>query len=175
MILWHSTTYRNYVWECLPKKQGKTRCRCSHIYAEEMESATATALQRLYMRNKRIVELCAELLSSVPLNDREGALMALADMKPQNITFDNSAANVLIMKAVVATDAYIVFRFIDGSTDKYRICGNTPLGQTNMNIRKEYHRRIADLYSQGMSASTIAETLGLSLNTVRSYMRRSLK
>lgn len=172
MILWHSTTYRNYVWECLPKKQGKTRCRCSHIYAEEMESATATTLQRLYEKNKRIKGLCAELLSALPLNDREGAL---ADMKPQDIAFDNSAVNVLITKAVVTTDAHIVFHFIDGSTYKYRICGNTPLGQTNMNLRKEYHRRIAELYSQGISASTIAETLWLSLNTVRSYMRRSLK
>lgn len=172
MILWHSTTYRNYVWECLPKKQGKTRCRCSHIYAEEMESATATTLQRLYEKNKRIKGLCAELLSALPLNDREGAL---ADMKPQDIAFDNSAVNVLITKAVVTTDAHIVFHFIDGSTYKYRICEKTPPGQTNMNLRKEYHRRIAELYSQGISASTIAETLGLSLNTVRSYMRRSLK
>ena len=175
MMLWHSTTYRNYVWECLPKKQGKSKCHCTHIYAEEMESATATALQRLYMRNKRIVELCTELLSALPLNDRETALTALADMKLQDIAFDNSAVNVLITKAVVTTDAHIVFYFVDGSTYKYRICGNTPLGQTNMNLRKEYHRRIAELYSQGISASTIAETLGLPPNTVRSYIRRSLK
>ena len=175
MMLWHSTTYRNYVWECLPKKQGKTRCRCSHIYAEEMESAIAIALQRLYERNKKIVGLCTELLSSVPLNNREGALNELKHITAHNVVFDNSAINVLITKAVVTTDAHIVFHFIDGSTYKYRICGNTPLGQTNMNIRKEYHRRIAELYSQGISASIIAETLGLSLNTVRSYMRRSLK
>ena len=175
MILWHSTTYRNYVWECLPKKQGKTRCRCSHIYAEEMESAIAIALQRLYERNKKIVGLCTELLSSVPLNDREGALTALADIKPQDIVFDNSAVNVLITKAVVTTDAHIVFYFVDGSTYKYRICGNTPLGQTNMNLRKEYHRKISELYSQGVSASAIAQTLGLPPNTVRSFIRRSCK
>ena len=175
MILWHSTTYRNYVWECLPKKQGKSKCHCTHIYAEEMKSAIAIALQRLYEKHRKIKGLCTELLSSVPLNDREGALTALADLKPQDIAFDNSAVNVLITKAVVTTDAHIVFHFIDGSIYKYRICGNTPLGQTNMNLRKEYHWRIAELYSQGISASTIAETLGLSLNTVRSYMRRSLK
>ena len=175
MMLWHSTTYRNYVWECLPKKQGKTRCRCSHIYAEEMKSAIAIALQRLYEKHKRIKKLCMELLSSVPLNDREGALTALADMKPQDIVFDNSAVNVLITKAVVTTDAHIVFYFVDGSTYKYRICGNTPLGQTNMNLRKEYHQRIAELYAQGVPQSKIAEKLELPLNTVRSYMRRSLK
>ena len=175
MMLWHSTTYRNYVWECLPKKQGKTRCRCSHIYAEEMESAIAIALQRLYELNKKIVGLCTELLSSVPLNDREGALNELKHITAHNVVFDNSAVNVLITKAVVTTDANIVFYFVDGSTYKYRICGNTPLGQANMNVRKEYHRKIADLYSQGISASTIAETLGLPPNTVRSYIRRSLK
>ena len=175
MMLWHSTTYRNYVWECLPKKQGKTRCRCSHIYAEEMKSAIAIALQRLYERNKKIVGLCTELLSSVPLNDREGALTALADIKPQDIVFDNSTVNVLITKAVVTTDANIVFYFVDGSTYKYRICGNTPLGQANMNVRKEYRRKIAELYAQGISPSAIAAMLGLSPNTVRSYIRRSRK
>ena len=74
-----------------------------------MESAIATALQRLYEKHKRIKVLCAELLSVVPLNDREGALTALADIKPQDIVFDNSAVNVLITKAVVTTDANIVF------------------------------------------------------------------
>ena len=175
MMLWHSTTYRNYVWECLPKKQGKTRCRCSHIYAEEMESAIAIALQRLYERNKKIVGLCTELLSSVPLNDREGALNELKHITAHNVVFDNSAVNVLITKAVVTTDAHIVFHFIDGSTYKYRICGNTPLGQTNMNLRKEYHQRIAELYAQGVPQSIIAETLGIPINTVRSYIKRSLK
>ena len=175
MMLWHSTTYRNYVWECLPKKQGKTRCRCSHIYAEEMESAIAIALQRLYEKHRKIKGLCTELLSAVALNDRDGALTALADIKPQDIVFDNSAVNVLITKAVVTTDANIVFHFIDGSTYKYRICGNTPLGQANMNVRKEYHRKIAELYAQGISPSAIAAILGLSPNTVRSYIRRSRK
>lgn len=175
MMLWHSTTYRNYVWECLPKKQGKTRCRCSHIYAEEMESATATALQRLYTRNKRIVELCTELLYSVPLNNRESSITALADIQPQNLAFDNSAINVLITKAVVNTDAYIIFHFVDGSTYKYRICGNTPKGQTNVNVRKEYYKRILELYAQGITPIQIAEILGLPPNSVRSYIRRLLK
>ena len=175
MILWHSTTYRNYVWECLSKKQGKSRCQCTHIYAEEIESATAIALQRLYEKNKRIKRLCTELLSFVPLNDREGALTALADIQPQNIAFDNSAVNVLITKAVVTTDANIVFHFVDGNTYQYCICGNTPKGKRNMNVRKEYHRRIAELYTQGVSQSTIAEMLGIPINTVRSYIKRSLK
>lgn len=175
MMLWHSTTYRNYVWECLPKKQGKSKCHCTHIYAEEMESAIATALQHLCEKHKRIKKLCTELLSSVPLNDREDALTALADLKPQDIAFDNSAVNVLITKAVVTSDANIVFHFVDGSTYQYRICGNTPLGQANMNVRKEYHRKIAELYTQGVPQSTIAETLGIPINTVRSYIRRSLK
>ena len=175
MILWHSTTYRNYVWECLSKKQGKSRCQCTHIYAEEIESATAIALQRLYEKNKRIKRLCTGLLSSVPLNDRESTLTALEHITPQDVTFDNSAINVLITKAVVTTDANIVFHFVDGSTYQYRICGNTPKGKRNMNVRKEYHRRIAELYSQGIPSSAIAQTLGIPLDTVRSYIRRSLR
>ncbi len=173
--LWHSTTYHNLVWECNERKKKGAPCKNTHIYAEEMETATAIALQRLYEKNKRIKRLCTELLSSVPLNDREGALTALVDIQPHNIAFDNSAINVLITKAVVTTDANIVFYFVDGSTYQYRICENTPLGKTNMNVRKEYHRRIAELYAQGISPSAIAAMLGLSPNTVRSYIRRSRK
>ena len=173
--LWHSTTYRNVVWECNERKKKGAPCKNTHIYAEEIESATAIALQRLYEKNKRIKRLCTELLSSVPLNNREGALTELADMQPQDIAFDNSAVNVLITKAVVTTDANIVFHFVDGSTYQYRICGNTPKGKRNMNVRKEYHRRIAEFYSQGIPSSAIAQTLGIPLDTVRSYIRRSLR
>lgn len=175
MMLWHSTSYRNYVWECLPKKQGKSQCHCSHVYAEEMESATTTALQRLYTRDKGIKELCKQLLISVPLNDREGALTALSHITSPEVPFDNSAVNVLITKAVVTTDANIVFYFIDGSKYKYRICGNTPKGQTNMNVRKEYHKRILELYEQGIPQTQIAEKLEIPINTVHSYIRRSRK
>ncbi len=170
--LWHSTTYHNLVWECNERKKKESQCKNTHIYAQEMDIATTTALQRLYARNKRIKELCAELLSFVPLNNRERALTALADIKPQDLAFDNSAVNVFITKAVVTTDAYIVFYFVDGSTYKYRICGNTPKGQTNMNVRKEHHKQILELYAQGITPIQIAEILGLPPSTVRSFIRR---
>ena len=35
-LLWHSTTYRNCVWECFEKIR-KSQCHCSHIYDEKMQ------------------------------------------------------------------------------------------------------------------------------------------
>ena len=34
---WHSTTYNDTVWECNSRKNGRTKCRCRHIYAEELD------------------------------------------------------------------------------------------------------------------------------------------
>ena len=171
-LLWHSTTYRNCVWECFEKKFRKSQCHCSHIYDEEMQSSTALALQRLYDKNKKILQLCKELLSHVQINDLENALKALDRISHYDLVFDNSAVSILIEKAVVTQDANMIFYYIDGSKFTYRISANTPKGQRNMNIRKEHHKQMLELYSNGMTRTEIAKVLGISPNTVGSYLRR---
>lgn len=120
------------------------------------------------MKNRRILKLCKELLASVPIDNREDALAGLAQIMPQDLIFDVSVINLLIAKTVVTTDANLMFHFIDGSTYKYRICGNTPKGRKSINVRKEHHRRIRELYAKGMTLSEIAETLALPTSTVHS-------
>lgn len=171
-LLWHSTTYRNCVWECFEKKFRKSQCHCSHIYDEEMQSSTALALQRLYDKNKKILQLCKELLSNVPINDLENALKVLDRISHYDLVFDNSAISILIEKAVVTQDANMVFYYTDGSKFTYRISANTPKGQRNMNIRKERHKQMLELYSNGMTRTEIGKVLVISPNTVGSYLRR---
>ena len=171
-LLWHSTTYRNCVWEYFEKKFRKSQCNCSHIYDEEMQSSTVLALQRLHNKNKKILQLCKELLSNVPINDLENALKALDCISHSDLVFDNSAISILIEKAVVTQDANMVFYYIDGSKFMYRIYANTPKGQRNMNIRKEHHKQMIELYSNGLTRAEIAKVLGISPNTVGGYLRR---
>ena len=66
----------------------------------------------------------------------------------------------------------MIFYYIDGSKFTYRISANTPKGQRNMNIRKEHHKQMFELYSNGMTRTEIAKVLGISPNTVESYLRR---
>ena len=84
-------------------------------YDEEMQSSTALALQRLYDKNKKILQLCKELLSNVPINDLENALKVLDRISHYDLVFDNSAISILIEKAVVTKDANMIFYYIDGS------------------------------------------------------------
>ena len=109
------------------------------------------ALQRLYDKNKKILQLCKELLSNVPINDLENALKVLDRISDYDLVFDNSAISILTEKAVVTQNANIVFYYIDGSKFTYRISANTPKGQRNMNIRKEHHKQMLELYSNGMT------------------------
>ena len=66
-----------------------------------MQSSTARALQRLYDKNKKILQLCKELLSNVPINDLENASKALDHISHYDLVFDNSATSILIEKAIV--------------------------------------------------------------------------
>ena len=107
-LLWHSSTYRNCVWECFEKNR-KSQCHCSHIFDEEMQSSTALALQRLYDKNKKILQLCKELLSNIQINDLENVLKAFDRISHYDLIFDNSAISILTEKAAVTRDANMVF------------------------------------------------------------------
>lgn len=71
---WHSTTYRDTVWECNHKKAGHTKCCCRHIYAEELDTAVRSSMQHLLQTHKHIIADCADLLEQtlgdVPIEAR---------------------------------------------------------------------------------------------------------
>ena len=60
---WHSTTYRDAVWECNSKKAGRTKCKCRHMYAEELDTAIRRSMHHLLKTHKNIIPDCADLLS----------------------------------------------------------------------------------------------------------------
>lgn len=74
-----------------------------------MHSSTALDLQRLYDKNKKILQLCKELLSNVQINDIENVLKTLYRILHYDLVFDNSAISILIEKVVVTQDANMVF------------------------------------------------------------------
>ncbi len=91
------------------------------------------------------------------------------------MSFINKIKNNPAIKKTVNTVLAAIAPFLITALYRAVFFVNTPLGKTNINLRKEYHRRIAELYTQGMPQSVIAETLWLPINTVRSYIRRSRK
>ena len=59
---WHSTTYKDTVWECNSRKTGRTKCRCRHIYDEELDTAVRRAMRHLMKTHERILTECVCLL-----------------------------------------------------------------------------------------------------------------
>ena len=60
---WHSTTYRDAVWECNGKKAGRTKCKCRHIYTEELDTAIRRSMHHLLKTHQNIIPDCADMLS----------------------------------------------------------------------------------------------------------------
>ena len=61
---WHSTTYRDAVWECNNKKSGKTACKCRHVYAVQLDAAVRRAMWHLMKTYTGCLAECASLLDN---------------------------------------------------------------------------------------------------------------
>lgn len=169
--VWHSTTYHDVVWQCNRKKSGETKCRCKHIYDRELRIATEMALSRLLSRYSDVVSDCTELLHG-NISNPDTKECHLNSELPGDILFDDVAMRTLITGVKITAGGYAVFAFLDGSSCRYRFKAPTPKGVVGMHQRERNHMRILEMHERGVSAKSIAHELGISVNTVRSYLRR---
>lgn len=169
---WHSTTYRDTVWECNSKKAGRTKCKCRHIYAEELDNAIHRSMHHLLKTHQNIIPDCAALLSQAPGEISSDARSVLNDIAhgKLDIQIDGLMIGILIRKIVVTPKQTLVIHFLDGSTYRHRL-GATPRGTRLYNTKRD-HSQILALYTEGCSAKEISQRLGISVNTVRSIMKR---
>lgn len=169
---WHSTTYRDAVWECNSKKTGCTKCKCRHIYAEELDTAIHRSMHHLLKIHKNIIPDCADLLSQATGEISSDARPVLNDIArgKLDIRIDGLMIGILIRKMVVTPKQNLVVHFLDGSTYRHRL-GATPRGTRLYNTKRD-HSQILTLSAKGCSAKEISQRLEISVNTVRSFLRR---
>ena len=169
---WHSTTYRDAVWECNSKKAGRTKCKCRHIYAEELDTAIRRSMHHLLKTHQIIIPDCADLLSQAPGEISSNARSVLNDIArgELDIQIDGLMIGILIRKMVVTPKQTLVIHFLDGTTYRHRL-GATPRGTRLYNTQRDHSRMLA-LRAEGCSAKEISRQLGISVNTVRSFLRR---
>ena len=169
---WHSTTYRDAVWECNSKKAGRTKRKCRHIYAEELDTAIRRSMHHLLKIHKNIIPDCADMLSQAPGEISSDARSVLNDIAhgKLDIQIDGLMIGILIRKMVVTPKQALVIHFLDGTTYRHRL-GATPRGTRLYNTQRDHSRMLA-LYAEGCSAKEISQQLGISVNTVRSFLRR---
>ena len=87
-----------------------------------------------------------------------------------DIQIDGLMIGILIRKMVVTPKQNLVIHFLDGSTYRHRL-GATPRGTRLYNTQRDRSRMLA-LRAEGCSAKEISRQLGISVNTVRSFLRR---
>lgn len=169
---WHSTTYRDAVWECNSKKAGRTKCKCRHIYADELDTAIRRAMLHLMKAHKDIMTECAGLLEHTLGCITPDAQYTLDDITrgKLDIQIDGLMISILIRKMVVTPKQTLVIHFLDGTTYRHRL-GATPRGTRLYNTGRNHSRMLA-LYAEGCSAREISKRLRISVNTVRSFLRR---
>ena len=107
---WHSTTYRDTVWECNEKKAGHTNCKCRHIYAGELDIAVHRAICHLMKTHSGIVSDCAGLLEQTLEYITPDAQSVLDDIArgKLDIQIDELMIRILICKMVVTPKQTLV-------------------------------------------------------------------
>lgn len=111
---------------------------------------------------------CTELM----LQTVKSALQTVYDGLTIIPAFDGLAQSILITKIIVTEHHNLVFRFLDGSTYRYRMTAATPKSKPGAYERKPNHERILALYNKGTTPAEIARTLGISVNTVNTFLLR---
>lgn len=164
--IWHSTTTHEVVWECINKKAGRTKCRCCHIYDDKLRTATALAVKHLFKLYPKTILECAEiwaaaLSSGVPC------------FEDSAISVDDSMIRILIISIKVTTKGNLVFHFLDGHSFRYSLHSQTPNGSPGKVEQQHNHKKIIEMRRSGCSAKQISDMLGISINTVRSYLKRN--
>lgn len=101
--------------------------------------------------------------------DIRSALDDIANGKP-DIHIDGLMIRILIRKMVVTSRQTLVIHFLDGSVYHHHL-GATPRGKRLYNAQRD-HSRILALHADGCPAKEISQQLGISVNTVRSFLRR---
>ena len=169
---WHSTTYRDAVWECNGKKAGRTKCKCRHIYTEELDTSIRRSMHHLLKTHQNIIPDCADMLSQALGEISSDARSVLNDIAhgKLDIQIDGLMIGILIRKMVVTPNQTLVIHFLDGTTYRHRL-GATPRGTRLYNTQRDHSRMLA-LRAEGCSAKEISQQLGISVNTVRSFLRR---
>lgn len=126
----------------------------------------------LFTVYKNIIPDCADLLSQAPGEISSDARSVLNDIArgKLDIQIDGLMIGILIRKMVVTPKQTLVIHFLDGTTYRHRL-GATPRGTRLYNTQRDHSRMLA-LYAEGCSAKEISQRLGISVNTVRSFLRR---
>ena len=129
-------------------------------------------MNHLLKTHKNIIPDCADLLSQALgeiSSDARSVLNDIAHGKLE-IQIDGLMIGILIRKMVVTPKQNLVIHFLDGSTYRHRL-GATPRGTRLYNTQRDRSRMLA-LRAEGCSAKEISRQLGISVNTVRSFLRR---
>ncbi len=137
-------------------------------FAEE----ESRSIRHLLKTHNHILTDCADLLDQAMggiTKDVQSALDDIARGK-LDIQIDGLMIRILIRKMVVTPKRTLVIHFLDGSTYCHRL-GNTPRGTRLYNTQRD-HSRILALSAEGCTAREISQRLGISVNTVRSFLRR---
>ncbi len=173
--VWYSTTYADAVWECNNRKAGRTRCRCRHIYHNDLEATVQQAMYTLLTRYPQVVPDCADLLEQALGSISPEAKDALDSIARGELALqiDDLMIGIVIQKMIVTPDRSLVVYFRDGSTYCF------PLGNTPRKARYYYteqdRSQVLALYAEGCKPKKISKQLGLSAEIVRSILRRYKK
>lgn len=129
-------------------------------------------MNHLLKTHKNIIPDCADLLSQAPGEISSDARSVLNDIAhgKLDIQIDGLMIGILIRKMVVTPKQTLVIHFLDGTTYRHRL-GATPRETRLYNTQRDHSRMLA-LYAEGRSAKEISQRLGISVNTVRSFLRR---
>ena len=172
-IPFHSNTYNDVVWKCANRHHHNFKCATPHLYEELLKPIFHEIILAVLKENPGIVKTCASALNTVRTGSNKMTQNTiLSAVTGYDISYENEVRiwRTIIQKVFVHPEHMLEFHIIDGSVIKHQMTKITP--RTNR-MSKNTKERILQEYANRKKPSAIAREFNISINTVKSVIRRS--
>lgn len=111
-LVWHSTSYADYVWKCVSFRRNGGYCRNTHIYEDSLYKAIGKAWIHLLETHAAAVKECMGIVGEVAETDISAG--ELYDAAEENAMTDLSDFSLLCSRIMIRPSRQIEFQFING-------------------------------------------------------------
>ena len=168
--IWHSTTQRENVWECIYSYRNGRVCPSPHLYESLLIPIFREIIMKLIKDHMDVWDDCMNALGrymDVTILSEIGVEAIEQTAEPTKT--ERAAWQIVFPKVSVFPRNILVFQVVDSSTIRYQMRKMTPRYRRLAPYEKE---EILEAYQLGESMQVLAERYGVKIDTIRSFIKK---
>ena len=171
--IWHSTTFRDIVWECIYSFRHGRCCRSPHLYECLIIPVFRSVVRVLLDKHLDVWMDCMDTLAhymDITLLTENGIEKLEQTGEPGPT--ERTAWHLLFPRVMVYPQHKLVFHVVDGSQIRYQMRKTTPRAKRLTPYERE---EVLETYHNGAPIEVLAEQYSVKIDTIRYLIKNEAK